>query len=105
MILPSDLNELLADIKARGKKQIYILKPDAGCQGKGIRLIQGGKEDVLHQTLKEMGNTNIVAQHYLPKPFLINEYKFDMRIYTLVLSCDPLRVFVYKEGLARCGDL
>ena len=48
-----------------------------------------------------MGNTNIVAQHYLPKPLLINAYKFDMRIYALVLSCDPLRVFIYKEGLAR----
>jgi hypothetical protein len=32
--------ELLNDMKAKGKKQIYILKPDAGCQGRGIRLIQ-----------------------------------------------------------------
>ncbi len=34
------VQELLADVKARGKKQIYILKPDAGCQGRGIRLVQ-----------------------------------------------------------------
>lgn len=38
--------EFLADIRARGKKQVYILKPDAGCQGRGIRLVQGGKEEV-----------------------------------------------------------
>jgi tubulin polyglutamylase TTLL6/13 len=25
---------------------VYILKPDAGCQGKGIRLVQAGKEEV-----------------------------------------------------------
>ncbi len=62
-MLPTDLNELVLDFKARGKKQIYILKPDAGCQGKGIRLIQGGKEEALQQMLKEMGNMNIVAQH------------------------------------------
>lgn len=76
--------ELLNDVKARGKKQIYILKPDAGCQGKGIRLMQGGKEETLQKTLKEMDTLNVVAQHYLPKPFLIHGYKFDMRIYSLV---------------------
>lgn len=62
-VLPADLNELIIDFKARGKRQIYILKPDAGCQGKGIRLLQGGKEEALQQVLKEMGNLNIVAQH------------------------------------------
>lgn len=76
--------DLVNDVKARGKKQIYILKPDAGCQGKGIRLIQGGKEEALQKTLKEMDTMNVVAQHYLPKPFLIHGYKFDMRIYSLV---------------------
>ena len=76
--------ELSNDVKARGKKQIYILKPDAGCQGKGIRLMQGGKEETLQKTLKEMDTLNVVAQHYLPKPFLIHGYKFDMRIYSLV---------------------
>ena len=82
--LPSDMAALINDITARGKKQIYILKPDAGCQGRGIRLIQG-KEESLQKAVKEM-DPNIVAQHYLPKPLLINGYKFDLRIYALVSS-------------------
>ena len=35
------------------------------------------------------------------KPYLIDNLKFDMRIYVLVSGIDPLRIFVYEEGLAR----
>jgi tubulin polyglutamylase TTLL6/13 len=35
------------------------------------------------------------------KPYLIDNLKFDMRIYVLISGIDPLRIFVYEEGLAR----
>jgi len=37
----------------------------------------------------------------LGDPFLIDGLKFDFRIYVLVAGCDPLRIFIYTEGLAR----
>jgi tubulin polyglutamylase TTLL6/13 len=37
----------------------------------------------------------------MAKPYLIDNLKFDLRIYALVFGVDPLRVFVYQEGLAR----
>lgn len=37
----------------------------------------------------------------MTKPYLIDGLKFDLRIYAMVYGCDPLRVFVYQEGLAR----
>ena len=38
---------------------------------------------------------------YLNKPFLLDGLKFDFRIYVLLAGCDPMRIYVFKEGLAR----
>ncbi|KAJ3321934.1 Tubulin polyglutamylase ttll6 [Blyttiomyces sp. JEL0837] len=43
----------------------------------------------------------MIVQNYLTKPLLIDSYKFDLRVYVLVTSVDPFRVFIHKDGLAR----
>lgn len=42
-----------------------------------------------------------IVSAYIDKPLLINKKKFDMRMYVLVTSFYPLRVYLYNEGLAR----
>jgi len=32
---------------------------------------------------------------------LINNKKFDLRVYVCITSINPLRIYIYKEGLVR----
>ena len=42
-----------------------------------------------------------VISRYVTNPLLINGHKFDLRIYVLITCCDPLRIFLYPDGLVR----
>ncbi|GBP31585.1 Tubulin polyglutamylase TTLL6 [Eumeta japonica] len=90
--LPADLGEALNYSKTR-KNKTFIIKPECGSQGRGIYLTRSLKD------LKPVDK--LICQVYLAKPYLVDGYKFDIRVYTLITSCDPLRIFVYNEGLVR----
>ncbi|XP_070207136.1 tubulin polyglutamylase ttll6-like isoform X7 [Littorina saxatilis] len=90
--LPADYGDFQAYTRQK-KNKTYILKPESGCQGRGIWITKNPKDIKPHE--------HMICQVYTNKPFLIDGFKFDFRIYTLVTSCDPLRIFVFKDGLAR----
>lgn len=90
-LLPSDYNEFASQFK--GKLKTFIIKPEGAAQGRGIFLVQSADQ--------VPNSEHLIAQKYVTKPYLIDGLKFDLRVYVLVAGCDPLRIYVYKEGLAR----
>ena len=84
-------------IKGTDDYNIWIVKPVGKSRGKGIFLIDNISDVPLNDTF--------LVQKYLSSPLLLDEgYKFDMRIYCLVTSVNPLEMFLYKDGFARVSN-
>lgn len=97
-IMPTDYSSLLSysiDMKKLQQKKTYIMKPANGAMGHGIKLYKNVE--------KIQPTENFIVQEYISNPYLIDGFKFDLRIYALVTSCDPLRAFIYNNGLVRLG--
>jgi len=43
----------------------------------------------------------MVVSHYVNNPLLIDDFKFDLRIYVIITSIHPLRLYIYEDGLVR----
>ena len=105
--LPDDLAQMQQALKGPSmdwSRDAVIVKPDDGSQGDGI-FISTSYED-LTSRLSAMrysigGTSEVVVQRYLARPLLLGGYKFDLRVYVLVRSLEPLDVWVCREGLAR----
>lgn len=76
----------------------WILKPAGSSQGKGISILQHFNEISEHIEDEE---SIYIIERYIHNPLLIQEKKFDLRIYVLVTSFDPLKIYIHKEGLVR----
>ncbi|KAM9837877.1 tubulin polyglutamylase ttll6 [Aulostomus maculatus] len=90
--LPADYSDFQTFTRAK-KYKTYICKPDTGSQGKGIFITKSSRNI--------QSGEHMICQVYISRPLIIDGYKFDLRIYVLVTSCDPFSIFMFKEGLAR----
>jgi len=76
-----------------GKMNYWIMKPAAKSRGRGISLVN----EINQVTYGDA----MIMQRYIKNPLLIKGYKFDLRIYVLLTSVNPLEAFIYREGFGR----
>uniref|UniRef100_A0AAR2KYL8 SWIM-type domain-containing protein n=1 Tax=Pygocentrus nattereri TaxID=42514 RepID=A0AAR2KYL8_PYGNA len=76
---------------------LYLFKknalPTPTCRC-GLKEVLDGEDWTLYLT-----DLSVSLEHL---PFLIDGFKFDLRIYGLVTLIDSLQVFLYEDGLAHC---
>ncbi|CAK5015573.1 unnamed protein product [Meloidogyne enterolobii] len=97
-ILPAQLKEFsdycLSFEETNNK--CFIVKPDDGAQGTGIYLISSPSE------LLQTNSNRQLIQEYMPDPYLLSDgLKFDLRVYAVIRSLNPLSIYVAREGMAR----
>ncbi|XP_019586791.2 tubulin polyglutamylase TTLL11 isoform X2 [Rhinolophus sinicus] len=102
-ILPDEFQLFVAQVQMvkdgdPSWKPTFIVKPDGGCQGDGIYLIKDPSDIRLAGMLQ---SRPAVVQEYISKPLLIDKLKFDIRLYVLLKSLDPLEIYIAKDGLSR----
>lgn len=76
---------------------LYIMKPIASSRGRGIKVYS----NQMHIPKK---SSHLVSK-YIANPHIFNEYKYDLRIYVLITSFDPLKVYMHKYGIVRFATI
>ncbi|RMX60861.1 probable tubulin polyglutamylase ttll-15 [Pocillopora verrucosa] len=86
-VIPKDTDKFLEEVKNHPKK-LWVEKSN---NHRGIH-IKSPNEIDLHK-----GSDENFVQEYIANPYLIDKRKFDIGVYTVLTSIDPLRVYVYDQ--------
>lgn len=110
-VLPNDYQLFLEHFKKNSSemgKSLWIMKPVARAQGRGIFLfsklsqISEWKKDYKYFDKKEKKDPETyVVQKYISNPSTIGGKKYDLRLYALVVSFSPLKIWIHRKGFAR----
>ncbi len=93
--MPEDYHALQQTAFANPQAK-WILKPKNSSRGRGIEVIS----DIASVPLDEKW----MVQQYIGNPHLMNGHKYVLRLYVLITSAEPLRVYLHREGFAKLAS-
>eukprot|EP00736_Rhodelphis_marinus_P001301 Rmarinus@m.24467 len=104
-VLPKQCETVLQEMM--NHRLVIIVKPDKGSEGKNIFVTDSptSLKSYVDRAAAKGSSHRFIAQTYINPPMLLKGFKFDFRVYVLVASLDPLRVYVCREGFARVCPL
>ena len=97
-LYPEEESSFNKYFKKNKGENCFIAKPTSGSQGDGIILINKLTD---LPTNHFSAPPELVIQEYIDNPLIIDNKKFDLRLYVVIESVKPLRAFLCDEGLAR----
>ena len=92
-ILPDQRDDLGAFAASEPAGTLFIVKPTRGSGGQGIFIVSDLTEVLDRQ--------DVIVQRYVERPYLVDGRKGHLRIYALITSAEPLRAYIYSEGIVR----
>lgn len=87
-ILPEEKENFISKYSKSNK--FWLMKPDSLSGGAGMKIIGD---------ISDIQGKKCVVQQYIDNPYLLEEKKFNLRAFLVILSVNPLEVYLWKEGL------
>lgn len=91
-VLPEELFKFRKYWNKKRNPGLWIYKPWNNGRAIGVEVIN---------SMDQLPNAKVVVQKYISKPYQINNFKFDIRLYVYVSSLEPLRIYVHDISYAR----
>ncbi len=93
--MPDDYHKL-QQAALETPEQNWLLKPKNSSRGRGIELLEDSGSAPL--------DAEFMVQAYLDNPHLMHGRKYVLRLYVLITSLFPLRVYLHEEGFAKLAS-
>lgn len=88
--LPKETNELSQFLKEN--PDVKLVEKDFG--NRGVHVVE--KKDISWERASKNG---VFYQQFMDKPFLIDGHAFDVGVYVLITSFDPMRFYVFDSDV------
>jgi len=94
--MPEDYHEFQQAALDNPDKR-WLLKPKNAARGKGIQLVADPADVPMESSW--------MVQEYLENPHTMHGRKYVLRLYVLVSSVSPFRVYLYHQGFAKLASM